>query len=561
MSTAWWSTDTEGSLKMRLFSMRFGITAVASILLVAGTVYAPALSHEILDLDYSCWLQAVQPIDVHTLKRVVVCDPSVWQGLGYFAPLTAVSFMADLVAGSWTGHPELIHKAVNIALHLLNSLLVMWLVRILGFEPWVAFMSALIFAVHPLQVSTVAWIAERKNLLMCSFFVLALICHARYRRDGKYLTYAAVLAAYILALLAKPSAVALGPCVFISDLCLIDRRFTIRAAARAGILVIIGLGWVLVSSSTELPVDNVPRLLDRLLQLPYNIGFLAFKFFVPSGLSLLYPPVTVDSTSLMWWLPGLSFVVGTGLVLSVHRVVPVWPVIWGLAFYVVNVIPSSGIVPFAGMRDLYVADHYQYVASVGLCFLAGLALTRAVDCLNVRPAHALKVLVAALFALVLSLRCMDQLQTWRNPHTLWTHVITLNPSCYRAHFNYGTYLHENRRYPEAVMHYDLALSAGPDRPDRFKLYYNLGLIMMTCGSPGRAAGYLEKALEVYPGFGLPHSGLAQIYFDSGQYGLAIHHCRLARKYGSDCPAEDMEKLLGQANRNAALAREPQAQSD
>jgi protein O-mannosyl-transferase len=530
------------------------IIAVTSLLLVAGTVYVSALSHEILDLDYSCWVQAVQPVNAGTLWRVITCDQSVWHGLGYFAPLTAVSFMGDLWFGSLIGSPELMHKLVNVALHLLNSLLVMWLIRALGFELWVAFGAALIFAVHPLQVSSVAWIAERKNLLTCTFFLSGLLCYCRYRRDGKYSSYGAVLVAYVLALLAKPSAVALGPCLFITDWFLIDRRLSGRSAARVAPLLVIGLLWVLVAARTELPVANIPPLLDRILLAPYNVGFLVWKFFVPTDLSLLYPVVNVDAASTFWWIPVVVFALTIGLIAGLHRRRPVWSLLWASAFYVVNVIPSAGIIPFSGMKDLHVADHYQYVASIGLCLLVSLAMDSAFKSRHTKEAVALRVVCVAVLATVLSLRCADQLHTWQNPQSLWKHVISLNPSCYQAHFNYGTYLDEKQRYPEAVTHYGLALDVGPQRPDAYKLYYNLGMIMVKYGSMTTAADYFERSLEARPEFMLPHVTLAEIYFESGQYKQALDHCRSARKYGADCRPEDLERVIWQETRNVENAR-------
>ena len=205
--------------------------AALSIVIIGLVVYHRVPFQEIANYDEMIWVGAVQQPSSETLKRIVAWDLT-WgeagsKKIGYYAPLTAASIMLDLRLGEALGKTDAVLKTSNLVLHLLNSLVVLWLIRCLGFSLWISFTVASIFAIHPLQVSTVAWIAERKNLLAGFSFLVGLLCYCRYRQTEKRGFYWVALAAYCLSLLSKPSAVVFGPCMVITDLFLVDKRLTI----------------------------------------------------------------------------------------------------------------------------------------------------------------------------------------------------------------------------------------------------------------------------------------------------------------------------------------------
>ena len=217
------------ALQGSLSSRERGLIAFGSLLVVTAGVYIPGLFQEIVDLDYSCWVQAVQPLGIGSLKEVLLYDSVRWKDLGYFAPLTALSFMADLWFGSVVGSPEVVHKAVNLLLHFGNVGLVLWLMRVLGFRRWTSFSVAALFALHPLQVSSLEWVAERKNLLMSCFVLWGLILYCFYHRTRRAALYRGAIGCFSLALLCKPAAVVFGVCVLLTDLLLLERRMSARA--------------------------------------------------------------------------------------------------------------------------------------------------------------------------------------------------------------------------------------------------------------------------------------------------------------------------------------------
>lgn len=498
------------------------------LILVAGAAYGPLLGHEILDLDYDCWIRVASPPSSATLRAVWTPNPEYWHGTGYFAPLTATSMMFDVWVGAMTGNPAAVHFSVNPALHLLNGLLVFVLLRRLQFEDIVAFAATAVFLLHPLQVSSVAWVAERKNLLTAFFFLSAFILYVRYRQRGNVLNYLGAICAYGLSLFAKPSAVALAPCLFATDLLLIDRRFTGISILRMVPLVALGGIWVEIASVTEIAAADPGSLLERFLTAAHSMVFLLEKFFVPVALSLIYPPVEVDPASLSAWLPVVVLLVIASATCAAIVRARGFAVAWGLSVWAINLIPSLGLVPFAGMKQLYVADHYHYMATVGLSVAAAAVAVRGVRWLVPKRGEALAAGVTASALVVLVVLCCMELSVWRSGESVWNNVLRHHPESFEAHFNLGSYLHERGRSHRAAQHYARALEIDPDNPHARKLLYNRALIELSRGKLKDARTLLYKAVDLHTvPFPHAHALLARLHARLGEYGLALEHCRYA----------------------------------
>jgi protein O-mannosyl-transferase len=518
--------------------------AALSIVIIGVVVFHRVPFQEIANYDEMIWVGAVQEPGLATLKRIITWDLT-WGGTGsrqtgYYAPVSAASIMVDLWLGRGLGSTDAVLKITNLVLHLLNSLAVLWLIRCLGFSLWIAFTVASIFAIHPLQVSTVAWIAERKNLLVGFFSLTGLLCYCRYRQTDKAGFYWGTLAAYCLSLLAKPSAVTFGPCMVITDLFLIDKRLTIRSLWRAAPLLALGFLWTALVTATEGVVADAPPLWDRVLLFPFKTCFLLGKFFFPTGLTLIYPPLGVDASSILLWLPTVVLAVLGILLLAMHRFVPTWSILWGVSFYILNLIPSSGIVPFAGMNELYVADHYQYLAIIGASLVIALGVNDLASRWPAQKALYAKAVFTVTSVLVLSMVSVSLVPIWDNGESLWKDVIAKNPTSGTAHYNYAHYFDDKGRYGEAVANYRKVVALDEDF---YQAYNNLGIIMMRQGRLDAAAEYFRKAIDKNPRFGDPHLALAKIRFSQASYSQALEHCRKARLYGADCRPDDLEKAI------------------
>ncbi len=519
------------------------LIAMGFLALVTVLVYLPGLFHEVVDLDYSCWVRAALPLELHTLKEVFCYDGARWKELGYFAPLTAASFMVDLWLGGTIGHQEVVHKVVNLLLHLLDTYLVLRLVRLLGFREWVSFTVAVIFALHPLQVTSLEWIPERKNLLMTCFFLSGIVLYCRFRSTHRSRDYFGLLGCFVAALLCKPAAVVFGPCLILTDALLLDRRITARAFLRSAPFLVLGLVWGVVAMKTELGITQAPALLERLLVAPYQMAFLAGKFFVPADLTLLYPHPHPDLSSWVWWMPALGFVACLGLTVRGLYSEAYRGVVWGTAFYVVNLVPPSGIVPFSGMKELWAADHYQYLAIIGLGLAATLAVEAVTGRLSGRGPVVVRCSAAAIVVIAMSVLSYHQVKIWSGPESLWTHVIHKNPESFMGYLNYGSYAYEKGRYLEAEQMFRKALSMNEQYVESYRISYTLGLLSERRGAQNQAVQDLCKALELNPRHGESHLALSRLMFRGGAFPQSLEHCRNAEQLGTPCNHQDLSKLI------------------
>jgi hypothetical protein len=523
---------------------RLTIIAALSIVIISLVVYHRVPFQEMANYDETMWVSAVQQPSLATLKRIFAWDLT-WgeagsRQTGYYAPVPAASIMVDSWLGRALGSTDAVLKGTNLTLHILNSLAVLWLIRYLGFSLWIAFTVASIFAIHPLQVSTVAWIAERKNLLAGFSFLVGLICYCKYRQTDKRGFYWGTLAAYCLSLLSKPSAVVFGPCMVITDLFLVDKRMTVQSLRRAAPMLVIGILWTVLVTATEGTVANAPPLWDRILLFPLKTCLLLEKFIFPTGLTLIYPPVGIAAAPLLLWISTVALAVLGIILLALHRYVPMWSILWGVSFYILNLIPSSGIVPFSGMNELYVADHYQYMAIIGASLVIALGANDMAGRWNAQRALYAKAVFTSASILVLGTISVSLVPIWDNGESLWRDVISKNPTSGTAHYNYAHYLDDKGRYGEAVAHYRKAVAVDEDL---YQAYNNLGIILMRQGRVDAAAEYFERTIAKNPRFGEPHLALAKIRFFQASYSQSLEHCRKARLYGADCRPEDLEKAI------------------
>jgi len=523
---------------------RLTAAAALSIVVIVCAVYHRIPFQEIANYDEVMWVGAVEQPGLATLKRIFTWDLT-WgeaasRKTGYYAPMTASSIMIDVWIGKEMGTIDGVLKSTNLALHVLNSLAVLWLMRFLGFGLWISFTAALIFGIHPLQVSTVAWAAERKNLLMGLFFLVGLVSYCKYRHTEKSRFYWGALAAYCLSLLSKPAAVIFGPCMIVTDWFLFDKRATIRSLSRAAPFLAIGLLWTFLVTATEGTVANSPPLWDRILLFPLKILLLFGKFICPVGLTLIYPPIGIDPGSPLLWLPAALLVILGSLLVVLHRFIPVWGLLWGASVYILNLIPSSGIVPFSGMNELYVADHYQYLALAGASLAAAVTVDAAAGAWSKQKAVYIKGIFTLTVIFVLGTISINLVPVWDNGETLWKDVIAKNPKSGTAHYNFGHYLDKKGRRAEATGHYEAAIAVDESL---YQAHHNLGILMLEQGRLDAAAEHFRKALDKKPTFGDSHLALAKILFFRASYKDALEHCRKARSHGADCRPEELQEAI------------------
>ncbi len=474
----------------------------------------------------------------------------------YF-PLVYTTFRVERAL--WGLNPFGYHL-VNILLHCVNALLVWCLLRRLSIRG--AWLAAAIFALHPVHVESVAWITERKNVLSTVFYLLALLAWMKFTDKSAtraWMYYSLTMLLYALALFAKTTACTL-PAALLLVLWLKGERIDSNRLRQVAPFVVWGVVMGLVSLWWEryhqgtVGATFALAPMQRILLASRALWFYAGKLAWPAKLTFSYPRWTINPGALgqYAWLVGI---VGAAFGLWRWRVSK-RGVVTAVVFFAAALAPTLGFVSLYTFRYSFVADHYQYVASIGLIALFAAGITKAWR----TPVAEYGMKFALPFAILAALGTL----TWRQGHaykdleTLWRDTLSKNPSSFLAHGGLGAVLASEGQLDEAIDHYYKALRMSPssvephiglgtaffeqgrteEAAERFAkalqinpvhpdAHYNLGLLLTEQGKHQEAIEHYDAALRMKPYWSGAHNNLAAALTRQGKLGEAIEHLAIA----------------------------------
>ncbi len=418
----------------------------------------------------------------------------IWTSLAIsrYYPLTLTSFW--LQRQLWGLNPMPYHL-VNVALHALNGVLIYFALCRLRIRA--AWLAALLWVLHPVNVESVAWITELKNTQSGCFFFLAVLCFLRFETAAKRRWYALALLCGLAALLSKPSTVILPLALLLGmwwerghwrrvDLLRVV-PFFILSLGMSALTVVEQRGQILRERTAEWNLGMA----ERFVIAGKAVWFYAFKLVWPVRLTFVYPHWDLKAGAVLSWLP-LGGLIATAAILWARRQQP-WARagLFGGGFFVVALLPVLGFFDVFYFRYSFVADHFQYLASVGLIALvtAGMATVyRRVG----RPLGVVATLAAPLLLAVLTWK---QGHIYRDAETVWRDTLAKNPQCWMADTNLGNLLQNSGRITEAEEYYYRALTI---KPDYAMARNDLGVALIAAGKPETALGELEQALRIKP---------------------------------------------------------------
>ncbi len=345
------------------------VALVAALVLITAIAYASVIDHRFCNWDDGKHVEAIWPPGWETAQKIVGDLRLDYTRVAYYSPLHFLSLMLDqLLIGSHPYPEPWISKVVNVGFHAANSALVFFLLILTGTGRTGALIGALVFALHPLQVGTVAWVAERKNLLCTFFYLSAVVLYIRYLESGRVWLVVAVFMSGLAGLLSKPAAVTLPLVLFFTGIAhgRAASRVPLPGMLLLAALCVLSIGWGLFVLSTERTFPAiVPPLAYRPLIAAGALWFYVWKFVAPLQLAVVYPrwDVVGDPGVFLLLFAGAA---GVTLVLWRFRNSMDGWILWGLLFFVVNLLPVSGLVPFGYMVHSFVSDHFVYLPMVGL---------------------------------------------------------------------------------------------------------------------------------------------------------------------------------------------------
>jgi tetratricopeptide (TPR) repeat protein len=411
---------------------------------------------------------------------------------------------------------------VNILLHLGNALLV-WCILARLKVPG-AWLAAAIFALHPVQVESVAWISELKNVLMGFFFLLTLLTWIEYvdaTHKHRRILYAAAVVFYLFALCAKATACTL-PAALLLILWLKEKPVGRRVLLEIIPFVVLALGiglvavwWEKYHQGTRMLVSLGP--VERLLIASRAVWFYLGKIFWPAKLTFIYPQWRIDPTNPIAYLWPIAVAVAVVLIFYGRRFFGRSVEVAAL-FFVMTLGPLLGFVMLYTFRYTFVADHYQYLASIGPIALASAGLVTLS-----RSSRTLQRLVGGTsFAILIGLGLLTwrQSATYHDLETLWRTTIATNPDCWMAYNNLGVVQFEKGNVEDAIEKYQQSLGLHPDYPEA---HYNLGSALLQKGYADEAIRHCEEALKIQPNEPDAHIVLGNAFMAKQDVDRAIAH--------------------------------------
>jgi tetratricopeptide (TPR) repeat protein len=508
------------------------------LLVVTVAAYGQVVKHDFVSLDDDIYVTDNYPVRAGLTSAGIVWAFS-FTDSPYWHPLTWLSHMLDC---QLYGVSPSMHHLTNVVLHLANSLLLFLVLYQMTGALWRSCFVAALFALHPLNVESVAWVTERKNLLSTFFWLLTMVFYVRYSKKPGLARYLLVVFIFTLGLMAKPMLVTLPCALLLLDYWPLGRfpfqqvdSDTRTEAAHATIptfqrttsvslvlekvpLLILS---VLSSSLTSLSVQRsgilisttlVPmklRIANAIVSYARYIG----KLIWPLDLAVFYPyPSTVplwQSVGAGLLLAGISF-----LVIRAWRKLPYLCIGW--FWYLGTLIPAIGLVQ-AGQWPA-MADRFTYVPAIGLFVMLAWSIPHLLTKWRYRNTGF--VLAAGALLAALLLLTWTQLHRWSNTITLFEHTLKVTVNNYLAHNNLGNALARQGKLKQAKDHYVKALRINPTFP---RAHNNLANALARQGKSEEAIAHYTKALEIKPNFPKAHNNLGNVWARQGKNQEAIVH--------------------------------------
>jgi tetratricopeptide (TPR) repeat protein len=495
------AADRSRSLLPNSLAIRWQEVALL-VLIAAATVaaYWPAMHGEPL-WDDASHMTRPELRSVTGLYRI-------WFDLGatqQYYPLLHSTFWLE--SKLWGEEPFGYHL-LNVIFHVGVALLVFCVLRKL--EVPGAMLAAAIFALHPVHVESVAWISEQKNTLSAIFYLSALLVYLRYDETRRWQDYALACALFLMGLLCKTVTATLPAAMLVifwwkrgsiswrRDVLPLIPFFLVGAGAG------LATAWVERRLIGAEGVDFELSIIQRAMLAGRAVWFYVGKLLLPWNLVFIYPRWTVDPRAWWQWSFPLS---------ALAALVVLWAIrgrwrgpLAGTLFFVGTLFPVLGFLNVYPFLYSFVADHFQYLASLGIIVLV--AAGAAIEISRLRAGPQLAAIVGCLAILgILAVLTWEQSQLYRDSLTLYEATIARNPACWMAHNNLGlTYarLGDSKR---AIAHYEEVLRA---KRDRAEVHNNLALELAKTGQIEDAIGHFEETIRLRPDYVAAYNNLGVI---------------------------------------------------
>lgn len=461
------------------------------IALVISIVFLPALKNGFVywdDGDYILHNSVIKSLSWQNIRGMFTSS-----FIGNYQPLTILSYALDY---RMYGIEPFGYYLTNIVLHILNCILVFWLIFILSDNLPVSFITALFFGIHPLRVESVAWASGRKDMLYALFFLGALISYGFYlRKDRRAKYYYLSVAMFILSLSAKTAAVILPLCLFLIDYFFNrkwDRKAVLDKLPFFVFAALFGIVAIFAQQSEKMIWDKFPVA-------GHAIIFYLQKIILPVHLSCLYPSplkaINIFSVST------LAAILATALLFTGKSLRK--NVFWS-SIFLVTLLPVLQFIPMQAYTAI--ADRYTYIPSIWVFYAAAESFVWIYGKYS-RPVKILLTAILVMLIGILAAWSFERCSVWKDDISLWSDEIAKYPNSL-AYRNRGVAYFNKAEIDKAISDFDEALKL--DAGDKMN-YKNRGAALYMIGKTDSAIGDFDKAIMIDPDYGSAYYDRALAY--------------------------------------------------
>jgi len=517
--------------KKNSFSSKYLL--LTGIVVLTIFVFSTAVNNDFINWDDEVYVTANNYIKDFSLNGITKIFSSYSKDE---LPMTLFSLAIDYKL--WGLTPKPFH-VVNIIFHLLNIILVFYLIILITKRKEAAIITALLFAIHPFRVESVTWVAERKDVLFTFFYLSSLISYVYYiQRDRKNSFIFISLILSILSLLSKFSAVTLPVILFLIDY-YYGRKFTWKIILEKIPFFIMPVISGIIHYKSATGIELVSEItqkysfVDTIFIANYTLSFYIIKFLFPFNLCALHPyPDKVSGL-----LPIEYYIAPLFIIFVVFVLYKIWKqslikreVVFGFLFFLITIALVLQIIPFGG--KVVVGERYTYLPYIGLSFIIGQLYCFITD--NkfknsyMLKKYALPILIV--ITLVFSIITFNRNKVYKDNFTFWSDVIDKYPDFYFGYFSYGNAKKYNKEFEEALIQYDKSIKLNPD----FALAYNnRGLTKQDIKDYKGAVKDFETALKLKPNYDVAYYNCGLVKSDMQDYKSAIENYSKAIKINPD----------------------------
>lgn len=504
-----------------------------ALIVSAVVVYAQVINYDFINYDDPYFITENQQV-----KNGLSTDGIIWAFTskdGIVNPLAWLSHMLDV---QLFGLNPGMHHLISLLFHIMNTILLFFIFYRWSHHFPASASVAFIFSVHPLNVESVVWLAERRNVLSMFFFLLTIGAYGYYVKNPKTTRYLTVVLFFIFALMSKPMVITLPIVLLLLDYWPLGRISAGSGESRY--LNIIGrlkeklplIILSLLSAGITLYVAKVKGSVVSVESLPISVrmanvisSYVVYikKLIWPSDLAVFYPYSAHLLPSWQVVLYGLILAGMTFLAISQGKRRPY--ILVGWFWYLLTLIPVIGLVQ-AGEQS--VADRFMYLPMIGLLIIAFWGLFEIGDRWNMK--RLIPALVTLLILLPLIVAAHNQTAHWKNSIQLFDHANEVTRDNYSAHLSLGNAYAEQGKFETAVTHYEKVLEI---RPLNVKAHGNLANALMALGRESQAVSHYKIALGVDPDNVYVLNNYGQLLGEQGKFDQAVEYLTRALKLEPD----------------------------